>query len=472
MVGLTERQVLENAGRMMVDFQQMSSFVEDPLVLDRGEGCWVWDTAGKRYLDGLSGVMVANYGHGNQRIIQAVTAQLNRLAFAAPTLATNPRALELVALLRELLPAFSTFKLLSGGSEATEAAIKLARQYHKQTGQPGRHKFISHYRSYHGATLGALSATGHSAMRAPYEPLVPGFLHVLPPDPLHPPYGARPEDAGAVVAQVVEDTIRMEGADTIAAFICEPVMQSAGVLIPPADYLPAIRQVCDRHGVLLIYDEIITGCGRTGKTFAFEHTGAVPDILCLGKGLTGGYAPLSAVALKPHVAHAFWGPDEAAVQFHSGHTYGGNPVACAAGVAALTLLREERLPDRAREMGDYLLSGLQRLARKWPGVIQSVRGLGLLAAMEFAGADPAAQGVGQASAGAIGLEVAEAARRRGLLFRRGASIAIFGPPLIISTEEIDWLIGRLDEALGDVCGPNDVGRAGDVGNVGDRRNGH
>jgi adenosylmethionine-8-amino-7-oxononanoate aminotransferase len=456
-----------NAGRLMIDFQQMSAFVEDPLVLDRGDGCWLWDVQGRRYFDGLSGVMVANYGHGNRRIIAAAVEQLGRLAFAAPTLATNPRALELVALLRELLPSFSTFKLLSGGSEVTEAAIKLARQYHKQTGQPGRYKILSHYRSYHGATLGALSATGHAAMRAPYEPLLPGFLHVLPPDPLHPPYGADATTAGAVVAQVVEDTIRMEGAETVAAFICEPVMQSAGVLVPPADYLPALRAVCARHGVLLIYDEVITGCGRTGKTFAFEHTGAEPDLLCLGKGLTGGYAPLAAVALKPHVADAFWGPEEAAVQFHSGHTYGGNPVACAAGVAALTLLREEDLPRRAAALGRHLLTRLEALAAAWPGVVQAVRGIGLLAAVEFAGADPAAQGVGQAAPGAIGLEVAAAARRRGLLLRRGAGTATLGPPLVATVEELDWLVDRLDEAIGDVCG---AGRA--AGAPPGRGNGH
>jgi adenosylmethionine-8-amino-7-oxononanoate aminotransferase len=249
----------------------------------------------------------------------------------------------------------------------------------------------------------------------------------------------------------VEDTIRMEGPGTVAAFICEPVMQSAGVLVPPADYLPAIRDVCDRHDVLLIYDEIITGCGRTGKPFAFEHTGAEPDILCLGKGLTGGYAPLAAVALRPRVAHAFWGPEEAALQFHSGHTYGGNPVACAAGIAALTLLREERLPDRAAEMGQYLLAGLERLAERWRQVVQAVRGIGLLAAVEFAGADPAAQGVGQASEAAFGMRVAAAARRRGLLFRRGGGVAIFGPPLTISTAEVDWLLARLDEALNEAC---------------------
>ncbi|HEU5315099.1 MAG TPA: aminotransferase class III-fold pyridoxal phosphate-dependent enzyme, partial [Chloroflexota bacterium] len=175
------------AARLMVDFQQMAAFVEDPLVLDRGEGCWLWDDRGRKYFDGLSGVMVANYGHGNRRIVDAVVEQLGRLAFAAPTLATNTRALELVERLRALLPGFSTFKLLSGGSEVTEAALKLARQYHKQSGNPGKYKVISLYRAYHGATMGALSATGHPAMRTPYEPLVPGFLHVLPPDPHHPP---------------------------------------------------------------------------------------------------------------------------------------------------------------------------------------------------------------------------------------------------------------------------------------------
>ncbi|MGH2355223.1 MAG: aspartate aminotransferase family protein, partial [Chloroflexota bacterium] len=427
-----------DAARLMIDFQQMAAFVEDPLVLDRGEGCWVWDVQGRKYFDGLSGVMVANYGHGNRRIIDAVVEQLGRLAFAAPTLATNRRALELVASLRELLPGFSTFKLLSGGSEVTEAAIKLARQYHRQTGSPGKHKVVSLYRAYHGATLGALSATGHPAMRAPYEPLLPGFLHVLPPDPLHPPYGASPEAVGRVCAQVIEDTIKMEGPESVAALILEPVMQSAGVLVPPPDFLPAVREVCTRHNVLLIYDEIITGCGRTGRMFAFQHTGAEPDLLCLGKGLTGGYAPLACVAMRPRVADAFWGTEEAGVQFHSGHTYGGNPVACAAGVAALALLREERLAERAAQLGASLLRGLEGLRTRWPEHVADARGIGLLAALEYVGADPSKSGVGQGTSDAFGLRVAAAARRRGLLLRRGAAISIVGPPLVASAAEIDW----------------------------------
>jgi adenosylmethionine-8-amino-7-oxononanoate aminotransferase len=224
-------------------------------------------------------------------------------------------------------------------------------------------------------------------------------------------------------------------------------MQSAGVLIPPPDYLPRIREICDRHGVLLIYDEIITGCGRTGRFAAYEHSdGAEPDILCLGKGLTGGYAPLACVALRPNVGAAFWGPEEAAVQFHSGHTYGGNPVACAAGVAALKLLQRDGLTVRAAESGAYLLAGFRRLAERWPS-IASARGLGMLVAVEYAGADPSKGGVGQGSSDAIGLRVAAAARRRGLLFRRGAGISIFGPPLVATRDELDWLMARFDEAL-------------------------
>ncbi|HVG97593.1 MAG TPA: aminotransferase class III-fold pyridoxal phosphate-dependent enzyme [Chloroflexota bacterium] len=439
------------AARLMVDFQQMSAFAEDPLVLDRGEGCWLWDVDGRRYYDGLSGVMVANYGHGQRRIIAAVTAQLERLAFAAPTLATNPRALELVERLGALLPDFGTFKLLSGGSEVVEAAIKLARQYHKQTGQPGRYKVISHYRSYHGATLGALAATGHASMRAPYEPLPPGFLHVQPPDPLHPPYGAPPAAVGAVCAQAVEDVIRGEGPETVAAVLCEPVMQSAGVLVPPPDYLPRLREVCDRYGVLLLYDEVITGCGRTGRDFAFQHSGAVPDLLCLGKGLTGGYAPLACVALRPAVAAAFWGPEEAGVQFHSGHTYGGNPVACAAAVAALDLFQEAQLSARAATLGEHLLAGLKTIAARRPEV-QAVRGIGLLAAVEYAGADPAQAGVGQGGPDAFGLRVAAAARERGLLLRRSAGSSILGPPLVTTREELDWVLTRLDESIAAAAG--------------------
>lgn len=441
------------AARLMIDFQQMSAWVEDPLVLDRGEGCWVYDTAGKRYFDGLSGVMVVNYGHANPRIVKAVTDQIGRLALAAPTLATNTRALEFVSLLRELLPSYSNFKLLSGGSEVTEAAIKLARQYHRQSGSPGssgRYKVISLYRSYHGATLGALSASGHASMRTPYEPLMPGFLHVLPPDPVHPPYGASPETAGRVCAQVIEDTIKMEGAESVAAVILEPVMQSAGVLVPPPDFLPAVREICTRHGVLLIYDEIITGCGRTGKLFAFQHTGAEPDLLCLGKGLTGGYASLSCVAIQPHVARAFWGSQAEAVQFHSGHTYGGNPVACAAGVAALTLLREDRLDERAATLGRQLLAGLQQLVARFPDHVRGARGLGLLAALEYVNADPTQGGVGHGTSDALGLRIAAAARGRGLLLRRGASDSIFGPPLVSTAEEIDWLLETFGSAIEDV----------------------
>jgi adenosylmethionine-8-amino-7-oxononanoate aminotransferase len=437
------------AARLMVDFQQMAAFVEDPLVLERGEGCWLWDVQGRRYFDGLSGVMVANYGHGNRRIVDAVVEQLGRLAFAAPTLATNTRALELVERLHALLPGFSTFKLLSGGSEVTEAALKLARQYHRQTGNPGKYKVVSLYGAYHGATLGALSATGHPALRTPYEPLLPGFLHVLPPDPLHPPYGAAPEDVGRVCARVIEDTIMMEDPGTVAAVILEPVMQSAGVVIPPPDFLPAVREICSRHDVLLVYDEVITGCGRTGALFAFQHTGVEPDLLCLGKGLTGGYAPLACVALRPHVAEAFWGPEEAAVQFHSGHTYGGNPVACAAGVAALALLVEERLAERAARLGAALLRGLQALRDRWPEHVVAARGVGLLAALEYAGAEASRNGVGQGGRDAFGMRVAAAARARGLLLRRGAASSIFGPPLVCSPGEIDWLLETLAQAIGE-----------------------
>jgi adenosylmethionine-8-amino-7-oxononanoate aminotransferase len=436
----------------MIDFQQMSAWVEDPLVLDRGEGCWVWDAGGKRYFDGLSGVMVANYGHAHPRIVPAVIDQIGRLAFAAPTLATNTRALELVPLLRDLLPVFTNYKLLSGGSEVIEAAIKIARQHHRQTGSPQRYKVISLYRAYHGATLGALSATGHSSMRVPYEPLVPGFLHVLPPDPLHPPYGATPETVGRGCAHAIADTIKMEGADSVAAVLLEPVMQSAGVLIPPPDFLPMVREICTRHGVLLIYDEIITGCGRTGKLFAFEHTGAVPDVICLGKGLTGGYAPLACVAMQPHVAESFWGPEEEAVQFHSGHTYGGNPVACAAGVAALTLLQEDKLAENAAALGQRLLAGLNALVDRFPKHVAGARGIGLLAALEYAGADPSKGGVGQGSSDAFGLRVAAAARQRGLLLRRGAYITIFGPPLVSTAQEIDWVLETMGAAIQDVVG--------------------
>jgi adenosylmethionine-8-amino-7-oxononanoate aminotransferase len=445
------------ARHIMVDFLPMQDFADDPLVLTEGQGIRVTDVDGRRYIDGLSGTFCMSLGHGNRALADAAAQQIHRLALACPTLGTSDRALEMVRALLDLLPPrYTTVKLLSGGSEVTEAAIKMARQYHKQAGRPTKFKVLSHYRSYHGGTGHALAAGGWPGWRAPYEPLPGGFVHLHTPDPYRPPFPAAPDVVGAAYARLVEEVVELEGPETIAALITEPILTSAGVIVPPADYLPRVRALCDRHDILLVYDEIITGFGRTGTLFAAEHWDAWPDIFCFGKGISGGYAPLSATVLVERVARAFWGRAADAVQFHAGHTYGGNPVACAVGLAAIRQILEEKIPDRARERGEEAKARLRDLQARRP-VLGDVRGEGLLLGVELV-RDPVTRERVPAGVG-LGLRVREAARRRGLLLRASHWMVALAPPLTTTRAEVHEILDVLEAALEEVLGQPEVRRA-------------
>jgi adenosylmethionine-8-amino-7-oxononanoate aminotransferase len=257
------------------------------------------------------------------------------------------------------------------------------------------------------------------------------------------PFDASPDAVAGTYLRLVEETIEMEGPGTIAALITEPVLMSAGVVVPPEGYLPGLRRLCDRHGILLIFDEIITAFGRLGAMFAAELYDTWPDIICLGKGMSGGYAPLSAVVLTKEVAQPFWGDPRDLVQFHSGHTYGANPVACAIGRAALAQLREEGLAGRAVARGDRLRAGLRAIAERHPA-IGDVRGLGLLAGVELV-ADRGTRERFPASL-EVGVRVRDEARRRGLLLRASHWMFVLAPPLILSDGEVDEIVGIVGEA--------------------------
>jgi len=307
-------QFAAETARLMVDFNQMKSFGEEPLILESGTGIRVTDVFGKSYIDGLSGVFTVNLGHGLTKFGEIAAEQMNRIAFTAPTMATNPPALRLAEELIRITPEqYTTVKFFSGGSEATEAAIKLARQHHLQSGSPRKYKVISRYKSYHGGTGNAMAASGQSDWKSKFEPFAPGFIHVTP--------AARPgcaackrlDHCSLACLDLIEEAIVSEHPDTVAAVIAEPVMLSAGVHVPHRDYFPRLRELCDRHNVLLIYDEIITGFGRTGTLFAAEQMEAWPDILVCGKGISGGYAPLSAIIIADRVAAPFWGEPEQGV---------------------------------------------------------------------------------------------------------------------------------------------------------------
>jgi adenosylmethionine-8-amino-7-oxononanoate aminotransferase len=438
----TEEQFL----RQIFVRDQMAEWSRQPLVMARAEGVHYWDVHGKHYLDALSGIYVVALGHGNRRVIDAIHRQLETLHFSPPMHGTNPVAVQLANLLAELAPGdLSTVKFQCGGAEVTEAAIKLVRQYHKLTGAPGKYKIISRYQSWHGSTLGALSASGLKSRKTVNEPL--GFVHVFPPTCYRCPFGKHYPDCGITCATLVNDVIEMEDPATVAAVLVEPIGHTGGIIDPPDEYLPILREICDRHNVLLIFDEIITGIGRTGRLFAAETFGVTPDVLCVGKGLGGGYAPLSAMICRRPIADAFWGPITENPGFVEGHTFEGNPVSCAAGLAVLREILERDLCGNARVQGERLRAGFRRLAEKH-GVIGDIRGKGLLQGIEFV-RTPATREAFPARL-AFGVQVGRRALENGLLCRFDPNWIAFGPPLVVTGEQVDEMLAILDRSLGEV----------------------
>jgi adenosylmethionine-8-amino-7-oxononanoate aminotransferase len=434
-------QMAEGLRHIVLDFMQMTEFVKDPFIVTRAEGIRFWDAHGKEYLDGLAGVFVVNVGHGNRRVIDAMKAQLDTLAFAPPLHATTPPALELVRLLAAVGPGdLNTVKLLSGGSEANEAAIKLTKQYHRQTGHPLKHKFIALYGSYHGATQGALSATGSKARKTAFEPMTPGFIHVQPAYCYRCPYEKTYPSCEVFCARTIEDVIVAEGPETIAGLIVEPIVNTAGVVTPPPEYLPILRDICDRHDVVLIFDEIITGFGRTGHMFAADLYQTVPDILSCGKGMSSGYAPLAAILVSDKIAAAFQGTPEARVEFHHGHTYGGHPLAAAAGIASIQEILERRLPQHAQKMGGRLRELIT--GELGPlGIVGDIRGHGLMVGVEFV-QDAATRRRFDERVG-IGRRIGKAALRNGLLVRSDAHMVTFAPPLVVEEADLTAMVDIL-----------------------------
>lgn len=425
---------------------QMTDFVREPLLMSRGEGVWYEDVNGKRYLDALSGIYVAGVGHANQRVMDAVKAQMDQLSFSPPMHGSNPVAVRLANRLAEVAPGdLNGVKLLSGGSEATEAAIKMARQYHRLTGNSDKYKIISRYHSWHGSTLGSLSASGLASRRATSEPLAPGFIHVFPPTCYRCPFGKEYPGCDITCATLIGDVIECEDPGTVAAVMVEPIGHTGGIIEPPEEYLPQLRELCDRHNVLLIFDEIINGGGRTGEMFAADTFGVIPDLLCLGKGISGGIAPLAALLCREHIRDAFWGDSAENPGFVEGHTFEGNPLAAAAGLATIDEIVERDLCANSREMGARLREGLEQLSQKH-GIVGDIRGRGLFLGMELV-SDVSTK---QRFDPPIGQAIGKRALANGLLTRFDPHWIAFGPALTITSEEIDEIIARLDQSIADV----------------------
>jgi len=430
---------------VMVDFNQMRTFSANPLIMVEGDGIRLTDHEGQSYIDGLSGVFAVSLGHGNDEIVDAIVAQHRRLSFSSPIMTTTDRALELAGeLLRLTGGRYDVVKQLSSGSEATEAAIKMARQYHRQSGSPERYKTISFYRSYHGATMGALTSTGWPQLRAPYEPLLTGGIHAHPPIPA----ACRACSGSCTLGCLAQlrDAIAQEGPRTVSAIIVEPVMLTAGVHALSRDYLRGLRALCDETGVLLIFDEIVTGFGRLGAWFAAEQADVWPDILCVGKGLSSGYAPLSAVLLTEKVGSAFWGSAVDGVQYQAGHTFAANPVSAACGLAVIGYIERHEVLDNVRARGAELETRLTAIAQRYP-IAGELRGQGLLHCLDFI--DPATGGP-LSPAQPVGTAVQQAARRRGLLVRASPHNVTLAPPLVVTAAEVIEIGDILEESVAEV----------------------
>src|SRR5262245_16052668 len=443
-----EQTIEEEYLRHILARDQMKEFAKRPLVMDRADGVRYWDVNGKEYLDALSGIYVANVGHNNRRVIDAVKQQYDRLTFSPPMHGTNAVAIQLANLLADIAPGdLNTVKFECGGSEVTEAAIKMARQYHQLTGNPRKFKIISRYMSWHGSTFGSLSASGLKTRRSVNEPLASGFVHVFPPTCYRCPFGKEYPSCDITCCSLIGDVIDMEGPETVAAVIVEPIGHTGGIIDPPAEYLPMLRKICDRYNVLLIFDEIITGMGRTGRMFAAETFDVLPDMLCIGKGLSGGYAPLSALICRDQIARAFWGDAPANPGFVEGHTFEGNPISCAAGIACVQDILERDLCGNARTMGARLRAGLEALQNRFR-FIGDIRGKGLFLGIELVQDRATKQRF--PSTKPIGQLIGRRALELGLLTRFDPTWMAFGPPLVVTEREIDQILTILEQSITDV----------------------
>jgi adenosylmethionine-8-amino-7-oxononanoate aminotransferase len=345
----------------------------------RGEGCYVWDSDGKRYLDGLAGLFTVQVGHGRRGIAQAMEAQAETLAYFPLWTYAHPLAIELSERLAGLAPVgLDRVFLTTGGGEAVESAWKLARQYHRARGEPGRYKVITRNIAYHGTTMGALALTGVAELRAPFEPLTPGAIHVENTNRYRCAFCADLPACTLQCAQEIERAIEREGAETVAAVFLEPVQNAGGCFTPPPGYFERVREICDRHGVLLVSDEVICAFGRIGSWFGAERVGSAPDMITMAKGLTSGYSPLGGVMVSDKVAEPFLGGDE---MFMHGITFGGHPVGCAAALANLDVFDSEDLIGHVRSNEGAFRAALETLLDL--PIVGDVRGMGYFYGIEL-----------------------------------------------------------------------------------------
>lgn len=419
------------------------NFHRAPRVWVKGRGATIHDAEGRAYIDGLAGLWNVNVGHGRAELAQAAFDQMSTLAYhSAYVGGTNPAAIHLARKLSEIAyPQINAFYFTSGGAEASESSFKTARFYWKALGKPDKVKIIARTRAYHGLTMAAMSATGMPAFWTMFEPRVPHFLHIESPYPYRFVHTDTSVSAGIAAANLLEQKILEEGADTVAAFIAEPVQGAGGVIVPPVDYFPRIREICDAYDVLFISDEVITGFGRTGKWFGLEHYRAVtgasvqPDIMQFAKGITSGYVPLGGIGVSDKIAEVMNSVAPAQRWMHA-YTYSGHPTCCAVALANLKIIEDEKLVERAAAQGEKLQSKLSALAEMEN--VGDVRGLGLIAAVEIV-ADKQTKASFPADR-QFSQRMMDALLAKGLCTRVLFDTICMSPPFVITDAEIDRMV--------------------------------
>jgi beta-alanine--pyruvate transaminase len=424
--------------RYWLPFTPNRLFKKDPRLLVRAEGMFFWNDRGEQLLDGCSGLFCCALGHGRREILDALTRQYQQLDFGPPFQYSHPGAFELANMLGEITPAdLNRFFFTNSGSEAVDTAIKIALLYHRTRGEGQRQRFVSRERSYHGVNMGGVSLSGLVKNRESFGSGLPGVVHMrhtwLAENRFKPGQGER----GGELADDLQRLVDLYGGDTIAACFVEPIAGSTGILVPPQGYLQRLREICDRHGILLIFDEVITGFGRTGKPFAAQSFGVVPDFVTMAKALTNGSVPMGAVAVRDSIHEAIIeAAPQGAIEFFHGYTYSAHPLACAAGIATQTIFRSEEIFERGAALAPYFLERVFDLRRI--SLIQDIRGYGLLAGIDLAPAE---------SFGQRGYAALQRLFDAGLVVRVTGDSVILAPALIAEREHVDRICETLAAVL-------------------------
>ncbi|WP_317618353.1 aspartate aminotransferase family protein [Paenibacillus sp. PL91] len=428
-------------------WHHISPHNDNPMVIVSGEGSWITDMDGNRYLDGMSGLWCVNVGHGRAEIADAAAEQMKKIAYST-LIQSHVPAIELAAKLNEWLEGEYRIFFSNSGSDANEVAFKIGRQYHHQRGKPSKHKFISRHRAYHGNSMGALGATGQAQRKLKYEPLGVGFTHVPPPYCYRCPFGQTKGACETQCAKAYEDAIIWEGPDSVAGIIVEPVITGGGMIVPPQDYLAKLRAICDKHDVLLIVDEVICGFGRSGEKFGHLNFGVRPDIVTMAKGMTSAYSPLSATAVSAEMYESFKesGPDS---HFRHVNTFGGNPVSCAVALKNIEILERENLVSRSAYIGKELLNRIHSL-KAHPNVGE-IRIFGSAIGIELVEDKKTKE---PASAARV-TSILSGCKQKGLLIGKNGdtvpgfmNILTISPPLSTTDDEIVFIAETLLEVFG------------------------